>query len=351
MTVENSSSKFGYDESVRILEQIWTVMSIDINGGKYPRDESEIKKVNQLLEELRTIGCLELDIIQQKQQYESMLRDATQKVFAGSWKILTICIIVVIVTIMFQGVKSPGLGIIDDTIAKEKYDYRLKSTEQHITSLTVALNQDIAQLKSLESANNGTVSDPRLSMKVERRKEYLKSIEKRIAAYKSQPVAEFKDAYNDRIRSRNWSNILFTLYLLCLPPLYYFSARIPMYMRCRRHQWLENLEIGQNIFGRVFMGIVTIFMSITPITVIREDRSLSLFSPSKKVVKTDHMLSLVIKLMVLLVVVGIIFAFSVYVLPLIVVFNFGINYLPLFMEKKGIKKMRVKTSSEENSVF
>ncbi|WP_321491837.1 hypothetical protein [uncultured Desulfobacter sp.] len=344
MTVESSSSKPGYDESVRILQQIWDTMSLDVNDGKYPKDESEIKKVNQLLEELAAIDCLDLDIIEQRRQCAATLKEATQKVFAGSRKIMAICILVVLVLIMIKGVKSPGSGTINDTVAKQKYDSRLNYTQNKLSGTTSDLNRYIEQQKNFESANKGA-TDPRLAMRIKNSKEYIERLEKDLSEYKSQTVDDFKDEYNDRIRSKNWSHIMFTLYLLSLPVLYYFSARIPIYMRCRRHQWLEHLEVGQNVLGRIFMGIITVFMSITPTTVIREENSLSLFS-SRKVVETDYAFSLAIKLTVLAIAAAIIFAFAVYVLPLIVIFNFGINYLPQFMEKNKTSKMQAKAPAK-----
>lgn len=296
-----------YDQSLRVLDRIFGEMSIrsvdeDGNESRYPMNLMEIDIIKAGLKRLEEIGCTDPGIIDQKQNWKRIAATAAKRSFHGSWKMLILTLAAVLV---FNYARHP---FTDNSLPNEQAAQAALNNQVQMAQNTVKARRDLLRQAQRDkkqywqdSLNQGLAELQRL---------------------KSLTPAQYMTEFNDTEKQRLFSaRKTFFLWLL-LPVLYYLSALTPMYLAMRRSKMTNRWRTGWGIAGKVLAGIVGAVMAVESTTYIVR------WSDGRRTTESDALGLFLAQLAFLAIVAVLLLFFAIYVVPVLTLCNFILNYTP-----------------------
>jgi len=310
---DTTSSIPGYDESQQVLQRIFDEMStkgaVDERGYEthYPANLAEIKIIKDGLARLDAIGCADPDIVTQREEWRRTANDAPRRAFHGSWKMVVIAFAaVLIMSWSLHPFSSNTLA--DETAAQAELKSQITMTEN--------------SLKARKDLLRTAAPDKRAS--------WQKSVDEgqqQLQHLKSVTPAQYLSEYNAHERKAYRQGLITFFGWLLIPVLYFLSGLTPMYLAMRRRSLVEKWRGAWGIAGRILAAIVGAFMAIEVTETVTH------WSDGSRTSESDLGPVLYIKLMVLVAVVALFIFLVFYVLPILTLFNFVLNYGPGLGEK------------------
>ena len=307
------------EKSRQILSEMWDTMSTDLGADddgtnhRYPRSLEEIAKLESGVDTLRALGSTDPQIESDRKQYEDLLPNAKRRSFQGSWKLVILSVVACLVFALSTSAISSSPITADKAGAH----------------LTGAID---AEQKLLE-ARKANIATAAGSEQKEHAEKLAKESEEMLAHLESISPEQHMKEFNDALPS-GYRNLVRLILFLCIPALYFISARTPGYLTVRRQTILRKWRTASGFLGRMAGIVVGAFMAVPVTTTIVH------WSDGSKT-KSDDALELgLVKIAFLAVVVVVFVVTVVYVLPVLTVANFALNYGPdlLFKIKHSANK-------------
>jgi ABC-type multidrug transport system fused ATPase/permease subunit len=299
---------------MRVLQLIFNEMStkgeLDENGYEthYPANLAEIQIIKDGVARLDAIGCTDPDIVAQRESWRKIAYNAPRRAFHGSWKMVIIAFLVV----LFLGWGLHPFASVDTLKDETAAQAELKS---QITSTASSLESDKEFVRT--AAPDKREGWQKLADKSQQKLQHLKSI----------TPAQYLIEYNSDAKKAHRQNVVSFFGWLLIPVLYFVSGLTPMYLAIRRRSLVEKWRGAWGIAGKILAVIVGIFMSIEVTETVTH------WSDGSKTTESDLGPVLFIKIMALILVLVVFLYLIFYVLPILILFNFVLNYGPGLGEK------------------
>lgn len=341
MSIENTdgnSQADGYEASKIILDKIEAVMTSKTKDNtRYPGSLSEIYQIKTLLKELKNIECNDETIRQRTAHYDEIVKTAAQYNYTGSWIFVGAMVAAIIVSFFFaMGNYKSTSDIMKMEEAEAIYNNKIMNANHNVEKYGKYLRAKTKRIKKLKLRNTQGLEAANLKIQKEMEqlaqlKIQLKESEKLLSDAQKETPEMILNANNTKVLREKKMRLLFNIYLICLPLLYFYSARMPHYMQVRRYGLLKAKKYSVKIFQVFFAAIAMLAMSTPKVT------TTTTWSDGTKTKKTDDMGGAAVVGMVIFLVVVLYFVIG-YLVPIIILINFCSNYIPAMIEKRNLTK-------------
>jgi hypothetical protein len=308
----------GRVDAERILDTIFNEMTliaaVDEQGleSRYPNNRHEIEIIRAGLAKLDQMPSLDNDLVERREQWRRVAREAGKRSFSGSWWLIVLSFLILggLAWMRFHTAQKPLANV---ELAPAWQEYSIKKMKDSLQQEQILSNSGYA----LERANK--------KMIIEREKASL-------ARMQQMTPQEFFDSYNAKAYKELKQAIPYAVGAFLLPLLYFFSARPPRYLAFRRRNWMGKLRTFGGIAGKILVGMMgTVFaMRVIESTTYWSDGTMTKDSNAGDVL-TSQAAVVAIMLAVLAV-------FVMRVMPVLVCVNFLLNYSPELLERALPKK-------------
>ncbi|MGA9070886.1 MAG: hypothetical protein WB424_11560 [Terracidiphilus sp.] len=320
MTTVPSSGNFssnspipGYDQSMQVLQCIFNEMStkgeLDENGYEthYPANLAEIQIIKDGVARLDVIGCTHPEIVGQRESWRQTAKNAPRRAFHGSWKMVVIAFAAILLMSWSQHPFTSN-ALPDEAAAQTELQSQITMTENMLKARLDLLHSAVPAEREHEQ---------KLVDEAQQQLQHLKSI----------PPAQYLVEHNADANKAYRQGLINFFGWLLIPVLYFLSGLTPMYLAIRRRSWVEKWRGAWGVGGKILATIVGVFMSIEVAETVTH------WSDGSKTESNNWTGVLYLKMMVLVAVVALFIFMVFYVLPILTLCNFVLNYGPVLGEK------------------
>jgi hypothetical protein len=305
-------------DAERILDTIFNEMTliaaVDEQGleSRYPNSRHEIEIIRAGLAKLDQMHSCDHDIVERREQWRTVAREAGKRSFSGSWWLIVISFLVLggVAWLRFHTAQKPLANV---GLAPSWQEYSIKKMKD--------------SLKQQEMLNTSGSAAQRASVK-----KVIEHEKVELATMQQMSPQEFFDSYNAKAYKELKQAIPYAVGALLLPLLYFFSARPPRYLALRRRGWTSKLRTFGGIAGKILAGMVgAVFaMRVIESTTYWSDGTMTKDSNAGGVLAAQ---AAVVAIML-----AALALFVLRVMPVLVCVNFLLNYSPDLLERALPKK-------------
>lgn len=297
-----------------IFDEMTLIVAVDDQGleSRYPNNRHQIEIIRTGLAKLDQMHSPDNDIVERREQWRSVAREAGKRSFTGSWWLIVLSFLILggLAWLRFHTAQKPLANV---GLAPSWQEYSIKKTK------------DSLQQEEMLSTSGDALGRANGKKIIEREKANL-------ARMQQMSPQEFLDSYNAKAYKELKQAIPYAAGALLLPLLYFFSARPPRYLALRRRGRMSKLRTFGGIAGKVLAGMIgTVFaMQVVESTTYWSDGRMTKDSNAGDVMAAQ--------VAVVAIMLAVLAVFVMRVMPVLVCVNFLLNYSPDLLERARPKK-------------
>ena len=321
----------GSDQAAALVEEAYATMSLvfpaegeDGQETRYPRSRAEVRRLREIASRLESVECGDPEVATQCEQIKAIVAENTTRSFNGSMKLLIFsCVCAVAISIFMYNMKVRKKYTPD--MAEGALKASIASTDARVERLEKLLVDSAATF----SAKQKKATQKRLDESSKEQK-----------ALSEMSVNAYMKRHNAR-RLKDMMGMLPTLILMALyPVLYYMSSRSHRYVVMRRLRMIRAWRTSGNVIGRAVTGIIGSIMSIPTTTTVTR------YSDGTTTKEDDGLEVMAMQFMLIVVVAALVLIAFVYIMPLIILANFVLNYGEAGLEKYNARRAAAQAAAK-----